>query len=231
MMEAVVLAGGLGRRLQHVVPDVPKPMAPVAGRPFLEILLTQLSNQGCVRVVLSLGHKAECVTAHFGRTFSGMELAYEIEHAPLGTGGALRKALDRCRSDHVFVFNGDTYLDLEMDEVEAQWQRSRAPIIVAKEVADTARYGRLEADAGRVVGFAEKGISGRGLINAGTYVVPRALAREFPAIDAFSLEHDFLAQAVRRSVFELFVSRGHFIDIGIPADYERAQVELSGIVP
>ena len=86
---------------------------------------------------------AESVVDHFGDAFAGMCLVYEIERTPLGTGGALRRALDRCEADHVFVLNGDTYLDLEVDEVEAQWQRDHVPIIVAREVPDTSRYGRL----------------------------------------------------------------------------------------
>lgn len=228
MMEAVVLAGGLGTRLRDLVPDVPKPMAPVAGRPFLEILLAALARKRCSRVILSLGYKAESVVDHFGDRFAGMELVYEIEQAPLGTGGALRCALAQCQADPVFVLNGDTYLDLEVGAIEAQWQQNRLPIIVAREVSDTARYGRLDTAGSRVVGFVEKGVTGRGLINAGCYVFPRVIASEFPDDDAFSLEHDFLAKAVRRSPFEFFVSRGQFIDIGVPEDYARAQLLLEG---
>lgn len=230
MIEAVVLAGGLGTRLRDIVPNVPKPMAPISGRPFLEILLTGLANKGCGRVVLSLGYKAESVVGHFGSRFAGMELVYEIERTPLGTGGALCRALTQCQSDHVFVFNGDTYLDLDIDQVEAQWQDNRFPIIVAREVPDTARYGRLETAGSRVVGFLEKGETGRGLINAGSYVFPKGIESEFPGDEAFSLEHDYLAKAVGRSPFQCFVSRGAFIDIGIPEDYARAQVELAEFV-
>ena len=228
MIESVVLAGGLGTRLRGVVPNRPKPMAAVAGRPFLEILLTTLARKQCGRVVLSLGYKAEMVVDHFGDRFAGMELVYEIERTPLGTGGALRCALAQCRSDPVFVLNGDTYLDLEVGKVEAQWQRHRLPIIVARNVPDTARYGQLDTAGDRVVGFLERGIAGSGLINAGCYVVPRAIASEFPNDDAFSLEHDFLAEAVRRLPFRLFISQGYFIDIGVPEDYARAQMELAG---
>ena len=229
VMEVVVLAGGLGTRLRGLVPNVPKPMAPVSGRPFLEILLASLARKGCSRVVLSLGYKAESVVDHFGDHFAGMDLIYEIERAPLGTGGALRRALAQCRSDHVFVLNGDTYLDLEVDEIKAQWQQHRIPIIVARDMPDTARYGRLDTSGSRVVGFVEKGVAGHGLINVGSYVFPRTIASEFPADEAFSLEHDFLTKAVSRFPFNFFVSRGHFIDIGVPEDYARAQEELAEI--
>ena len=227
-MEAIVLAGGFGTRLKQVVPDLPKPMAPVAGRPFLEILLTSLARKGFRRVVLSLGYMAEKVTSHFDDHFAGMELIFTIENTPLGTGGAIRHALTLCMSDHVFVFNGDTFLDLEATGVEAHWQRHHAPIIVAREVPDTTRYGRLDANCGRVLGFAEKGMNGAGLINAGSYVLPANILNVFPLGEPFSLEADFLAKVVDKQRFDLFVTNGHFIDIGVPEDYARAQTELAG---
>lgn len=228
-MEAIVLAGGFGTRLREVVPDLPKPMAPVAGRPFLEILLSALARKGFCRVVLSLGFMADKVVAYFGEQFAGMELVYEIEDTPLGTGGAVRQALTRCSEDHVFVFNGDTYLDLEVVDVEARWQTHHVPIIVAREVPDTARYGRLNTEEGRVIGFLEKGVAGPGLINAGCYVLPLAVLDEFALGQAFSLEVDFLAKTVGVQRIDLFVTSGHFIDIGVPEDYARAQSELAGI--
>ena len=148
-MEAIVLAGGFGTRLKAVVFDLPKPMAPVAGKPFLERLLKSLAQKGFTRIVLALGYMAEKVIEHFGSRFEGMELVYEIESTPLGTGGAVRLALTQCLTDHVFVFNGDTYLDLEVSHVEAHWQMNQMPIIVARDVLDTARYGRLETVDGQ----------------------------------------------------------------------------------
>lgn len=227
-MEAIVLAGGMGTRLRQVVPDLPKPMAPVAGRPFLEIVLTALAEKGFRRVVLSLGYMADKVVSHFGDAFAGMDLVYEIEQSPLGTGGALRAALPHCTADHVFVFNGDTFLDLETVALEAQWTNFRNPIIVAREVPDTARYGRLEVIEGRVCGFLEKGRTGAGLINAGCYVLPSDLLDGFARGTTFSLEADFLAEAVKRQRIDVFITEGMFIDIGVPEDYARAQTELAG---
>ena len=228
-MEVIILAGGFGTRLRQVVPDLPKPMAPVGGRPFLEILLTSLACKGFRRVVLSLGYMADKVVSHFGAYFAGMELVYEIEQTPLGTGGAVRQAMMQCGADHVFVFNGDTFLDLEVPDVEAHWQAHHAPIIVGREVPDTARYGRLEKSDGRVMGFSEKGVAGPGLINAGCYVLPIEILNGFTLGQLFSLEADFLAKAVKSQRFDLFVTDGHFIDIGVPEDYARAQSELSGV--
>lgn len=227
MLEAIVLAGGFGTRLRQVVPDLPKPMAPIGDRPFLEILLASLSSKGFGRVVLSLGFMADTIVRQFGRRFSGMELVYEIETTPLGTGGAVRQALRHALADHVFVFNGDTYLDLEIAEVEAYWQAHQVPIIVAREVSDSARYGRLNVIDRRIDGFAEKGIAGPGLINAGCYVLPASILDGYRFGNAFSFETDFLSKVVGERRIDVFVTRGQFIDIGVPDDYERAQTELS----
>lgn len=229
-MEAIVLAGGLGTRLRGIVPDLPKPMAPVAGRPFLEVVLSTLARKGFSRIILSLGYQANTITSYFGLRYLGMELAYEVEDSPLGTGGAIRQALIRCRSDHVFVFNGDTYLDLEVPQVEAVWQRDHIPLIVARSLPDTGRYGRLITRGKEVLGFAEKGGSGPGLINAGCYVLPVTLLERFKLGQAFSFEVDFLEKSVGVLPIDFFLTAGDFIDIGVPEDYLRAQTELAGIV-
>lgn len=226
MLEGIVLAGGFGTRLRDAVPDLPKPMAPVNGRPFLEILLDNLASKGFGRVILSLGYMADKITAHFGMEFSGMELLYVVEEQPLGTGGAVRLAMSECREDHLFVFNGDTFLDLEVDAVERQWQNARNPVIVGREVNDTTRYGALLTEYGRVTGFSEKGASGAGLINAGCYVLKQGQLDGFSINTSFSLETDYLAKAVQDSPFDLFTTAGQFIDIGVPEDYARAQHEL-----
>ncbi|NWL76798.1 dehydrogenase [Pseudomonas taiwanensis] len=227
MPEAIVLAGGFGTRLRAVVADNPKPMAPVGGRPFLELLLDDLVRKGFTRVILSLGYMAEKVVAYFGTEHKGIELVHVIESQPLGTGGAIRLAMEQCGTDHVFVFNGDTYLDLEVQAVERQWVRDALPIIVGREVPDTSRYGRLQIESGRIVGFSEKGTSGPGVINAGCYVLKRDQLDRFAARIAFSLEQDYLSEAVHTEPFGVFLTSGLFIDIGVPEDYERAQVMLS----
>lgn len=228
-MEAIVLAGGFGTRLREVVPDLPKPMAPVAGRPFLEILLSALARKGFTRVVLSLGFMSEKIIAHFGDSYAGMELVYEVESQPLGTGGAIRAALARCLADHVFIFNGDTYLDVEADEIERLWQASRQPVIVVREVPDTARFGRVDVRDGRVHGFLEKGSRGPGLINAGCYVLPKQALDDFPMGQPFSLETEFFSMYLQHIQFYGFVTHGRFIDIGVPDDYALAQTELAGL--
>lgn len=228
-MEAIVLAGGFGTRLRAVVPDLPKPMAPVAGRPFLEILLTTLAAKGFTRVILSLGFMAEKVVSHFGREFRGMELVYEIETTPLNTGGAVRAAIGHCSSDHVYVFNGDTYLDLEVAELERQWQATKEVQIVVRAVEDTARFGRVDLVQSHIVAFREKGVAGPGLINAGCYVLPAVALDAFPLGQPFSLETEFLVPAVQTTSVGGFVTQGLFIDIGVPEDYDLAQSMLAEI--
>lgn len=228
-MEAIVLAGGFGTRLRKVLPDLPKPMAPIAGRPFLEILLCSLARKGFTRVVLSLGFMAEKIIAHFGNNYLGMELVHEVESQPLGTGGAIRAALTRCVDDHVFVFNGDTYLDLEVEDLERAWQAGQHPLIVVREVPDTARFGRVDLCDGRVNAFLEKGTSGAGLINAGCYVLPTHALDLFTLGQSFSLETEYFIKYLHRIRFDGFVTHGRFIDIGVPDDYALAQTELAGL--
>jgi len=217
-----------GTRLRQIIPDLPKPMAAVAGRPFLEILLTTLSRKRFTRAILALGYKADIIMRHFGDHFNGMALDYVVEDRPLGTGGAVRLAIEKAAQDHVFVFNGDTYLDLEADALEQSWLSAANPKIVGCRVADTARYGRLIIEENRVVGFSEKGVTGSGLINAGCYVFPRRALDAFKPGQAFSLETDYLVPHIACEHFDLFMTQGKFIDIGVPEDYARAQIELAG---
>lgn len=227
MREAVILAGGFGTRLREVVSDVPKPLALVAGRPFLEILLGFLAQNGFARATLSLGFMADKIQNHFGREFLGIKLKYVVEDKPLGTGGAIRLALEQCLNDYIFVFNGDTYLELEIDAVERLQQETGTAIIVGREVSDTSRYGRLILEDGKLRGFEEKGATGYGLINAGCYLLKKDQLNGFALNLPFSFEKDYLSKAAKQSLFNVFVTTAEFIDIGTPADYARAQVQLN----
>jgi D-glycero-alpha-D-manno-heptose 1-phosphate guanylyltransferase len=222
-MEAIVLAGGFGTRLRQIVPNLPKPMAPIREKPFLEILLASLSNKKFKRVILSLGFMANKISDYFGGHYLGMELIYSIEDKPLGTGGAIRKALSFCKGDHVFIFNGDTYLDLEVDEVEKLWRHSQHSIIVGREVADVSRYGQLIVKEGLVIAFTEKGASGLGLVNAGCYVLARNQLDHFPLNLNFSFENYYLKNIVTQLPINVFITKSLFIDIGVPEDYFLAQ--------
>jgi D-glycero-alpha-D-manno-heptose 1-phosphate guanylyltransferase len=230
-MEAIVLAGGLGTRLALRLQGLPKPMAPVAGRPFLEILLTQLRRSGCARVLLSVGYRHEVIEKHFGAVFDGMKIDYVVESTPLGTGGAIRLALERASEDSVLVLNGDTFLDADyagMMRFHAEEGAEATLAVVRRD--DVSRYGGVTIDGRRIVGFEEKGRSGSGWINAGTYVLGRDLAWPPALAEKFSIEHDFFSPELARLRPAAFKVDGYFLDIGIPEDYDRAQTELTGFI-
>jgi D-glycero-alpha-D-manno-heptose 1-phosphate guanylyltransferase len=225
-MEAIILAGGFGTRLRSVVQNIPKPMAPVAGRPFLEILLERIASQGAQHIVFSLGYLAPLIIRHFGGSYNGIEIQYVVEGAPLGTGGAIRLAMDVCKTDPVFVFNGDTYVEPDMNEVLSTWRGN--PLVIAQHVEDTYRYGRIETEGSRLLAFNEKGVKGQGLINAGCYLLPRHGLNAFPPGQPFSIESDYLIPAVKHGLVDVISIDGVFIDIGTPEDFERAQTLLAG---
>jgi len=222
--EAIVLVGGLGTRLRAVVSDVPKPLAQVAGRPFLAWVLDHLAENSMRRVLLATGHMAGAVEAAIGHTWSGMEVAYSVEDQPLGTGGAVRLAAARLGGDCAHVLNGDTFLRYSPAGLEQATRGLGALAGVAlAEVGDVARYGSVEVAAGRVSAFREKGGQGPGLINAGSYFLTAEALAGLPAQPAFSLETGFLHPQAEAGRLAAFTATSGFIDIGVPADYARAQ--------
>jgi len=226
-MEAIILAGGLGTRLSSRLSDLPKAMAPVAGRPFLEILLNQLLNAGCNRVILSVGHRRQAIIQTFGDSFQGMPLHYVIETAPLGTGGAIRLSLQHARENPVLILNGDTFLDINFADMLSLHAIGGRPMTLAvTQVQEMGRYGGVLIDGQYVVGFIEKGRIGPGWINGGVY----AMNRDFPWPESlplqFSFELDVLANCLDRLHPAVFKCTGKFLDIGTPEDLDRAQIEL-----
>ena len=222
--EAIVLAGGLGTRLRSMVDDVPKALAPVAGRPFLAWLLDALAIQGLRRVVLATGYLGDQVEEALGATWRSMALAYSREARPLGTGGAIALALRRLEGDTCFVLNGDTWLQLNYAMFDAEMKAAGCLLGLAlARVDDVTRYGAVHLDRARVTGFAEKGASGPGYINAGVYRIARSLADDFPVTGAFSFERDVLVPTAARGDAAAFTQTDGFIDIGVPEDFRRAQ--------
>jgi len=227
-MEAIVLAGGLGTRLRQVVPDIPKPMAPVAGRPFLAFLLEYLEAQDIREVILSVGYRHEVIREFFGTQYRSITLRYSIEMEPLGTGGGLRKSLSLAKTSPVFVFNGDTFLKVNYRNMAQAHAASNANITLAlKQVDDTSRYGAVEIKEGRIVQFLEKGSHGPGWINSGVYLLSRNIFDEYDLPEAFSLERDFLQPLVVNLKPASYLTTGYFIDIGVPEEYQKAQKELN----
>lgn len=228
-MEAIILAGGLGTRLRDVVHTLPKPMAPIKEKPFLEYVIEYLKANGFTRIIISVGYMANKIEDYFGNTYKGIEIIYSRELSPLGTGGATKLAMEHCLGDHVYVFNGDTYLELEVAEVEGLWLRNRNPLIIGKMMLDASRYGRMNCIEGVVTSFLEKKEKGSGVINAGCYVLRRGELNSFPKLISFSIEKDYFEINInaRSIVLEAFISKGYFIDIGIPESYLAAKEHLS----
>ena len=228
-MEAIILAGGFGTRLQSVVSDVPKPMASVAGRPFLCYLLDRMAP--CYsHIVLATGHLHEKVEAFFGHEYRGVSIDYARELSPLGTGGAIVNALQCCREEAVTVLNGDTLFDIDHAQLAATADENGGRLtLVTRRVDDAGRYGAVEVDStGRVTAFREKDPAyGEGLINGGIYRLRRSLLAGRPVGQPFSFEKEVL-QAMAEPLFA-YASDAYFIDIGIPEDYRRAQTELPAL--
>lgn len=222
--EAVILAGGLGTRLQSVLRDVPKPLAPVAGRPFLTWLLDELAVQGIRHVVLATGHLGDQIETLLGSNWRGMSLGYSREQQPLGTGGAIALAAERVEGDAFFVLNGDTALQMDYADFDRAVASSGARLGVAlAQVPDAARYGAVRLNGDRLAGFAEKKSVGAGLINAGVYRIQRSLLADYLRAGNFSFEHEVLVPAVMREPVIGYTRTRGFIDIGVPEDFHRAQ--------
>ena len=231
MSDVIILAGGRGTRLSKVVNDRPKPMALVNGVPFLEIIVRMLETQGVKRIIISTGHMGSIIHNHFKNFNTICDLIFSHEHQPLGTGGAIRLAFENVVSDSAFVINGDTFLDLDFQEIRKfQKGSGKELMMVGVKVSDTARYGALEIENGLPCGFTEKGLHGPGIINGGVYSIPRAKIISYAKNSPFSFEEHFLVPKVRSKSFALFLHQGVFVDIGIPEDYDHAQTLLSGLI-
>ena len=226
-MECVVLAGGKGTRLRSVVSDLPKCMAPVAGRPFLAWLLDDLREAGFDHIILSLGYKHKAVEAWVASRPDRDSITCVVEEEPLGTGGGVRLALRQAREDAVFILNGDTFFGVDYPAMQAFHRQSGAQATLAlKPLRDFDRYGEVTLDGeGRITAFREKRPCTEGLINGGVYLLQRGALAEMP--ERFSLEKDYFEPKAESAGLAGFRSEGYFIDIGIPADYARAQRDFA----
>lgn len=225
--ELVILCGGKGTRLRSVVKDIPKPMARVAGRPFLEIVLSQFRDLGFTRAVLSTGYLASVIGNHFGDRFGEMELRYCEDPKPLGTGGAARASAGMCEGETILVCNGDTYVEFDCEAAIALCERTHSPVVATFAVSDTERYGRIEIGSGSQARFCGRGIAGEGFISAGVYLLPRPMLVGDRRAVPFSLE-EFVFDPAHSGVVSAVVAGGRFIDIGVPEDYEMAQSMFAG---
>lgn len=226
-MECIILAGGMGTRLRSVVSDVPKCMAPVAGKPFLYYLFTTLIESGFTHIILSLGYKHEVIEEWIASGSFPIAISSVTEDTPLGTGGAVKLALSRASEEEVFILNGDTFFEVSFTDMLTLHKQTRSAATLAlKEMRQFDRYGvvDIEMPSNRILRFHEKQYCESGLINGGIYLINRRELDGYPA--KFSLEKDFFEKQVSSSTLSGYISNGYFIDIGIPEDYERAQTDF-----
>lgn len=233
MTSAVILAGGLGTRLRSAVPDLPKPMAPIGARPFLEYQLDYWIKQGISHFVLSVCYRHEAIVGHFGNSYKGADLEYVIEDTPLGTGGGLLLAAEKVSESEPFLLlNGDTYFAVDLKALielalanDADWCFSLF------RTHEEGRYMGMDISPQGQITSLKSGTGQPGrLVNGGVYLVnPRALIRErFPPGDKVSLEDDIFptAMALGQRLMGMEFP-GMFIDIGVPEDYHRAPALLA----
>ena len=219
-MKVIILAGGQGLRLREILKDIPKPMALVAGKPFLEYLILQLIRWNIKEIIFSIGFKGNLIRSHFGNGKKwGVNISYSAEKKPLGTGGALRMAVQKIDDEHFIVMNGDSFLDIDFNALIDFHRKNNAMATMGLvHINDTSRYGRVETNGnGRLVGLVEKGIKGKGTINGGIYIFNHKIADVIPSGN-ISLEKEVLPVLIGQGFYGM-IARGFFVDIGTPEDY------------
>jgi len=233
-MEAIILAGGLGTRLRSTVPDLPKPLAPIEGKPFLGYLLDYWRGQGVKRFILSVGYKHELIRECFGSEYKNTEVDYAVETEPLGTGGGLLLSVKQLQSKEPFlILNGDTFFAVNLVDLRnchAQYEADMTLSLV--DVPQNKRYSGVLLDKEGMVRSMEARTesSKNSLVNGGVYMVERNLLSiyEKKVSKKNSLEDELLSELFeQKKRIAGFLGRGAFIDIGVPQDYSRAAEVLS----
>jgi NDP-sugar pyrophosphorylase family protein len=233
--DAIVLCGGAGTRLRSVTGDAPKSLATIGDRPFLDILIHQLRRHGFEHVILAVGYQRDLIRSHFESRKHDVSLEYSIESTPLGTGGALRNAVEFVKSEALLIMNGDSYTDADLSAFVAGHRESQADLSVVVVPTDgRVDCGLVSADpTGKVLGFKEKqSATGRQYVNAGIYMVDKKILYEMPANQRVSLEEELFPRllAEGRNV-RTFHYSGRCIDIGTPERYLLAQEILANVEP
>jgi len=227
-MECIILAGGFGTRLQAVIGEYPKCMAPVNGKPFLRYLFDYLIKQNCSRAILSLGYKHEVILDWLQTQTLPFIVDYVIESEPLGTGGGIQLAMKQAHDDTVAILNGDSLFLVNMQELmEFHKNKNAEATLSLKEMQQFDRYGCVNIDETNcIVSFDEKKYHESGLINGGVYIINKAAFQSKKFSEQFSFEKQYLEHYVDKRKFFGYTSDDYFIDIGVPADYARAQEDF-----
>lgn len=230
LKEAIILAGGFGTRLQAVVSDVPKPMAPINNEPFLNYVFDYLKHYHIEHVVLSTGYLADKISDYYKNEYRGIKISYTKEETPLGTGGGIRLAMTKCYTSDVLVLNGDSFFDVNItDHFNNHISKQADCSLALRKVFNASRYGTILLGIGNAIEtFKEKNnIEQTGLINGGVYILNRKLylSKTNEAVP-FSIEKDFYESRINELHIFGFEYDGYFIDIGIPEDYNKAQTDF-----
>ncbi len=226
-MKAIVLCGGFGTRLGDLTRKTPKPILPVAGKPFLEHVLDQIILAPIDEIILAVSFEWEKIKLVIGNSWRGVPVTYSIESQPLGTGGAIKLAMTSAQIKEALVFNGDTLLKVNPDELRVFSEKNHADVGIALKVMDDcARYGSVSIDeSNRIIEFSEKGNQKAGLINSGVYYLRNSILDQIKQ-NKFSFENEFLVPMSNRLIFYGMKTEAYFIDMGVPDDFYRAQMEL-----
>jgi D-glycero-alpha-D-manno-heptose 1-phosphate guanylyltransferase len=226
--EVVILAGGFGTRLKETVPDLPKCMAPVAGKPFMDYIIQYFLDQGVNKFIFSLGYLHDIVLHHLQKKWPSLDYEYCIESQPLGTGGAIKLAMQLVTNEAFMVVNGDTLFEVNIKNMYAIHQEQNAKITLAlKPMEDYDRYGSVILDENKyIIKFTEKTFTKQGLINGGCYIIDKNWLQNLLLPEVFSFEKDVLENQAQQSNLLGFVSNTYFIDIGIPEDFNKASIDL-----
>lgn len=218
--KCLILAGGLGTRLKSVSGDIPKPMMPIGNRSFLEIILENLKKQNITEIYISISYNPE----YFLNYFKDTDYKFIIENEALGTGGAIKYALEQIGDfEDILCLNGDTLFDINFQELYLKHKLTSSDITIGATIIEKPyRYGTLEIAQNRVNKFIEKREIESGLINCGVYLLNKNIINYFPDKAKFSFESDFLELNTDKIKIAPYISDSYFIDIGIPEDYEKA---------
>ena len=222
-LDVMILCGGLGTRLQSVDADTPKVMMKFEDRPFLDIVIHHLKQQGLQRFILCTGYKSDWIEKYYKKNDPGVEIVYSWEKERLGTGGAIKHARTHVKSDPFFVLNGDCYCDVDFAQFYAFHQaKNDLATIVASHVPDSKDFGSLDIDENdQIHAFLEKEDRGAAYINAGRYCFTQDVFDLMPVQDQFSIEFDVFPKIVEKGLYG-FRHQGEFFDIGTPERFQKA---------
>lgn len=225
--EAIVLAGGLGTRLRSEIGEFPKSLAPINGKPFLIYVLDYLKSQGIKTVILSVGYKHEMIEQAIGTNYQGLSIIYAIESEPRGTGGGLKLALEKTKTDDIIVCNGDTIFEIDLHLlIKKHFENTSNCTIALKNMENVDRYGNVVIDdEGKIIAFHEKAFREKALINGGIYCIKRGILTHYPVNTPFSFETNYLENGTKAKKIFGVVFDNYFMDIGVPEDYKQFELD------